>query len=73
VLVQLHQLRHQLAVLHQLHLLGQRALQLLILIILRLPAKLHGTSAEGTAHLQCAPSSALSTTGSFASGLVIVE
>jgi hypothetical protein len=26
--VQLHQLRHQLAVLHQLHLLGQRALQL---------------------------------------------
>jgi hypothetical protein len=48
-------------------------LVLIILIILGLPAKLHGTSAQGTAHLQCAPSSALSTTGSSASGLVIVE
>jgi hypothetical protein len=44
-----------------------------LLIVLVIPAKLHGTSAQGTAHLQCAPSSALSTTGSFASGLVIVE
>jgi hypothetical protein len=44
-----------------------------VLIIPGLPAKLHGTSAQGAAHLQCAPSSALSTTGSFASGLVIVE
>jgi hypothetical protein len=48
-------------------------LGLVIPIIPGLPAKLHGTSAQGTAHLQCAPSSALSTTGSFASGLVIVE
>jgi Na+/H+ antiporter NhaC len=48
-------------------------LVLVILVILGLPAKLHGTSAQGTAHPQCAPSSALSTTGSFASGLVIVE
>jgi hypothetical protein len=50
-------------------------LVLVILIILGLPAKLHGTSAQGTAHLQCVrpPQHSAPPAPSFASGLVIVE